>query len=323
MAARGGNKATGGRKPATGKPTTRARAPRRGARTEARPALLRPEHQRDLFALGLITIALVTIIFFATGIAGGIGEFYVAVVRQAFGVGAVVVPVTLGLLGVAILIQEQFRDSRLSAANLAGTLLIIGAILGLLEMPAHAIAPELRGDEGGGLIGFWVVQLLDQAIGRPAATLVVIVLGLVGVLLTFNVTLRELLAGSAERGAAFWALLWSGPRASARPQRPALADSDLPFSPPPQGADDDLIPTPIAARPTRASLFQRPGAAPEPPVPSKVVPPAPPKAAPAPPAKEAAPPPLPSRPPIAVGEPPREVVQEALDGFAAASIHRA
>jgi DNA segregation ATPase FtsK/SpoIIIE, S-DNA-T family len=229
------------------------------------------------------------------------------------------VPVTLGLLGVAILIQEQFRDSRLSAANVVGTLLIIGAILGLLEMPAHAVGPELRGDEGGGLIGFWIVQLLDQAIGRPAATLVVVVLGLVGVLLTFNVTLRELLAGIAERGAAFWALLWGGPRAPARPQRPALADSDLPFTPPPQGADDELIPTPIAARPTRASLFQRPGAAPEPPTKEA----APPKAVPAPPAKEAVPPPAPPRPPIAVGEPPREVVQEALDGFAVAPVHRA
>jgi S-DNA-T family DNA segregation ATPase FtsK/SpoIIIE len=326
MAARGSNKASGGRKP-----TSRSRATRKSARPTPRVGLeLRPEHQRDLFALGLITVALITVIFFATGVAGGAGSLYVLAVRQAFGGGAVVVPVTLGLLGIAILIQEQFRDSKLTGANLVGTLMVTGAILALLEFPAHATAFAERGNWGGGWFGYWLVEGLDRAIGRPAAMLLVFVIALAGVLLTFNITLRDLLVGLSVRVATFWALVWSGPRAerAARPQRPALADADLPFTPPPQGADEDLVPTPIAARPTRASLFQRPGEAPpEPPRPVTGVtiaaaPEPKPAPKPAPEPKPAAPEPKPVTP-APPSPPPTEIVQEALDGFEVASVYRA
>ena len=325
MAARGSNKPSGSRKP-----TTRARSTRRGARSL--PGLgieLRPEHQRDLFALGLITIALITIIFFATGVAGGVGALYVAGVRQAFGSGAIVVPVTLGLLGIAILIQEQFRDSKLTGANFAGTLMIIGAILALLEFPAHAIPFADRLNAGGGWFGFWLTEGLDRAIGRPAAFLIVLVVGLAGILLTFNVTLRELLVGLSARLAAFWTLIWSAPRAKKAVdtgRKKLGADADLPFTFPPQSADDDeLVPTPIAARLARAKLFQRPGE----------LPPAPPRPVTgatlgtAPDLKPAlvAPPdlkPAPAARPLPAPAPaPREVVQEALDGFAVSTVYRA
>src|SRR5689334_17111197 len=94
---------------------------------------LRPEHQRELFALILITIAIGTLIFFATGIAGGIGEVYMLGVQQAFGYGALIVPLALGVLGVAILVQERFRDARLSGSNIFGTFLVLAALLALLE----------------------------------------------------------------------------------------------------------------------------------------------------------------------------------------------
>jgi S-DNA-T family DNA segregation ATPase FtsK/SpoIIIE len=336
MASRGSNKASGSRKT-----TTRSRTTRKSARSSQGIGIeLRPEHQRDLFALGLITIALITIIFFATGIAGGAGSLYVSAVQRAFGSGAVVVPVTLGLLGIAILIQEQFRDSKLSGANLAGTLMIIGAILALLEFPSHETLLADRTTSGGGWFGYWMVWGLDGAIGRPAAVLLVFVIGLAGVLLTFNITLRDLLLGMSARLAAFWTLIWSAPRAprEQRPQRPALADGDLPFVAPPQGADDDLVPTPIAARPTRASLFQRPGEAPQPPAPvtplravtgptinakpepkpAATVTPRP-AAGPTPEVKPAAA----EVKPAATPEPPREIVQEALDGFEVAPVYRA
>lgn len=320
MAARGSNKPTGGRKPAT-----KPRAPKRTTQASNRPALLRPEHQRDLFALSLITIALVTIIFFATGVAGGIGAFYVAVVRQAFGAGALVVPVTLGLLGLAILIQEQFHDTQLSLANVLGTLLIITAILGLLELPIYPLTLDLRTDEGGGWFGFWLIHLFNQAIGLPATTLVLVVLGLAGILLTFNLTLRELLIGLAQRTANFWAMLWGAPR-NPRAPRSTLADADLPFTPPPQG--EDLVPTPIAARPTRASLFQRPGAPPELPAPkaepAEAAKPAvksiaaKSKAAPAKDKAQASDQAKPKAPEATL-----EVEQEELEGFALTQVHRA
>ncbi len=328
MAARGGNKATGGRKP-----TPRTRARKSAAKEPALRIVLRPEHQRELFALALITIALVTMIFFATGVAGGFGALYVAAVQQAFGAGALVVPLTLGLLGIAILIQERMSDARLSGANVLGTLLVLTAILGLLEFPSHAILLDDRlTTGGGGVVGYGIVEGLDRAIGRPAAVLVVIVLGLAGILLTFNVTLRELLGGIATRSAAFWSVLWGAPRlpvqSSRRDGLPVRADADLPFTLPPQSAnDDDIVPTPIAARPARASIFQRPGttepsvqpiARSEVPAPASIKPTA-----------VAAPKLTPAEPkPVVVGAAPAvpdgsAIVQEALDGFEVSAVYRA
>jgi S-DNA-T family DNA segregation ATPase FtsK/SpoIIIE len=322
MATRGSNKASGGRKP-----TPRARKSSTKPATSTIQLALRPEHQRELFALALITIALVTLIFFATGVAGGFGTLYVSIVQQAFGAGALVVPLTLGLLGVAILIQERMSDARLSGANVIGTLFVLTAILALLEFPIHAILLADRlGTGGGGLIGYWIVEGLDRAIGRPAAILVTLVIALAGILLTFNITLRELLSGIATRTAAFWAMLWGAPRLprEPRPLPTRRNDADLPFTPPPQGADDDIVPTPIAARPARASIFQRPGAAETPP-PAEAPPPKPTAKAAAKPV-EPAPPPEPK--PAPVSAPPAvpagsAVVQEALDGFELAPIYRA
>ncbi|NNJ10652.1 DNA translocase FtsK [Chloroflexales bacterium ZM16-3] len=338
MASRGGNKA-GGRRPAS-----KGRAPARKPARKEQPAFtisLRPEHQRELFALALITVALVTLVFFLTGVAGGVGGLYLELVRQAFGSGALVVPVTLGLLGVAILIQERMQDAQLTGANALGTLLVLAAILGLLEFPFHEINLADRIDQGGGLLGFWIVEGLDRGIGRPAAVLVVVVLGLAGVMLTFNITLRELIIGSSLRLARFWALLWSGPRRAALPRSAPQADADLPFHPPPLGAsDEDLTQTPIAARTTKASLFQRPGGGPAAAGKGAAQPPAGASTSPAPAAagKGAAPPALGGT--KSVDAPPEELlqrsllprpasepvvatVQESLEGFDVPAVHRA
>ncbi|MBC8075153.1 MAG: DNA translocase FtsK 4TM domain-containing protein, partial [Chloroflexales bacterium] len=189
MATKGSN-SKGGRSTATR--ASSVRSTRRGSRKQPAPFSLelRPEHQRELFALILITVAVGTLIFFATGIAGGIGAVYMLGVQQAFGYGALIVPLALGILGVAILVQERFRDTRLSGSNVFGTFLVLAALLALLEF---RIGPRPSGAEpvgaGGGLVGWAMVNLLSAAVGRPVALLVTIVAALFGALLTFNITL--------------------------------------------------------------------------------------------------------------------------------------
>lgn len=314
---------------------TAPRAPRKTGKRKAPPPLfevsLRPEHQRELFALTLITIALVTLIFFVTGSAGGVGEVYVLGVQQAFGSGALAVPLVLGMLGVGILIQERLSDARLSGSNVIGTFMVLGMLLSLLEFPVHALALAGRGPQGGGLVGYTVVNLLDVAIGRPAALLVVSVLALVGVMLTFNLTLRELIVGTTTWFHQLWQVAWGGPRRSTRPTRADPAEPGPPLPMP--GATlpdaDDIVPTPIAARLTRASLFQRPEGMPPP-----VVEEAKPKARERKKAVNAAAEPVAKTPPTTAAPaaatkpllaptPVNEAVQEALDGFDVPTIHRA
>ncbi|MDZ4720610.1 MAG: DNA translocase FtsK 4TM domain-containing protein [Roseiflexaceae bacterium] len=250
----GGRRSSGGRKPTQ--------------RKQAAPPMfelaLRPEHQRELFAITLIAIAAITVIFFATGTAGVIGAGWVALTRQLLGWGALIVPLALGLLGVAILWQERREDIRLSGATVLGTILVLMALLVLLEF---ALGPRQSTDEqvgaGGGWLGYHALDLLAQAIGRPATFVLVCVLALAGIMLTFDITLYELTTGMRDSFGRFWTIVASAP--NNRPQRaqPSLPqlprDPDFPYVPPPaKPNDDDIGPTPIAERMTKRKLFERP-----------------------------------------------------------------
>jgi S-DNA-T family DNA segregation ATPase FtsK/SpoIIIE len=249
---------------------------RSGSKKQQRPLelSLRPEHRRELFALALITIALVTGVFFFTGNTGGIGTVYVLGMMQAFGDGALTVPLMLGALGLAILIQERLHDTPFTGANVVGIALVLGALLAMLEFPYHHIPYTERFGEGGGLVGYWLVEVLDMAIGRPATIVVVTVLMLAGGLLTFNITLHELITSMAAGLNRLWAAVWSGseqqpargeqtrqqkaPAKDTKGSREAKDSTAFEAPPQPADADSDVVQTPIAARKTRASLYQRP-----------------------------------------------------------------
>jgi S-DNA-T family DNA segregation ATPase FtsK/SpoIIIE len=121
--------------------------------------------------------------------------------------------------------------------------------------------------------------MFDAAIGRPATLLVVCVVFLVGVLLTFNITLRELLTSMAAGAYQVRLALWESMQHSSEKTSNRMGsgkdrqtvyvlsdDEALAFEAPPQSDNpsDDIILTPIAARRTRSSLFRR-GQEPAPP----------------------------------------------------------
>ncbi|HEX9372550.1 MAG TPA: DNA translocase FtsK [Roseiflexaceae bacterium] len=302
---------------------------------------LRPEHQRELFALALITVAAITIVFFLTGSAGAIGKTWVELTQRLLGWGALLVPLAIGLLGVAILWQERREDLQLTGATVLGTLMLLGALLALLEFalgvdrkdPADLIG------KGGGIAGYTLIQL-KWLIGRPATLLVYCVLGLAGVLLTFNITLYEITTGFRDSLARFWATV-SSPPEHGRGEGPSplpRADQragvpDTPAFVPPPGADD-IVSTPIAARPTRASLFDRPEVKARPAAPAAPKDAAQPKGSAPPAAAQPGPNTLlttllttpPQSPPAAGGKPAGDaasVVQEPLDGFEVPATHHA
>jgi DNA segregation ATPase FtsK/SpoIIIE, S-DNA-T family len=298
---------------------------------------LRPEHQREIFAIVLIAIAAITVVFFATGTAGVIGAGWVALTRQLLGWGALIVPLALGMLGVAILWQERREDIKMSGSTVLGTAMVLIALLVLLEFAlGERSSPGEQIGAGGGWVGFYSLSLLAQAIGRPATFVIVCVLALAGMMLTFDITLHELTTGLRDSFGRFWAIVAAAPTPADRPVRQPQAaaprrEGDFPYVPPP-ATDDEMMPTPIAERPTRRKLFERPevrtqeqraaeaqGVPRAPEVPASK------------PAKAAKPGPdmvlasLLSNPPATEAAPPSqtEVVQVSLDGFEVPAEHRA
>ncbi|MFL5801333.1 MAG: DNA translocase FtsK 4TM domain-containing protein [Roseiflexaceae bacterium] len=327
------------------KPAASGRKPIRRKRPAPPPpafAPMRPEHQRELFALALIAIAAITIVFFlvAPAATGSLGRRWVEFTQRLLGWGALLVPLSLGLLGVAILWQERREDLKLTSATILGTFLLLGALLTLLEfalkVPRKDLADQIG--SGGGIVGYSIFSLLIQAIGQPATFVIVCVVALAGVLLTFDITLRELSGGLRDSLARFWVTVWSITPATERdtrngrgegipPRQLALEEAHA-YEPPP-GAPDDIVPTPIAARPTRASLFNRPEGKSQPaPPPAKAETPKKRES------KAAAKPgpdtvlsnllATPAGQPVRVADAaPAEVVQEPLDGFDVPAVHRA
>lgn len=267
MASKGSGSRTT-RKP-TSRSTARSSAKKNKKQAPSMNVSLRPEHQRELVALALITLAIVTLIFFFTDATGGVGTIYILGMQQAFGSGALVVPLALGFLGVAILVQERLQDTQFASAQALGTLIGLSMLLAMLEFGVHHIPIAARADSGGGWFGYGIVYALDAIIGRPAAIFVVFMLMLVGILLTFNITLRELVPGMILSLHNLWSMVWGGiPQDAEKTQQHAgkkdtrtlsLAERLLPPPQPPQSPDEVVL-TPIAERPTRASLFRRPDA---------------------------------------------------------------
>ena len=255
-------KSTGSTRKSTG--SRRAPQRKKASSQHTLETLFGPDHIRDLFALGLIALALVTVVFYATGTAGVIGAGWVALTRQLLGWGALLVPVSLGLLGVAILWQERREDLRLTAKMILGTLLVLFTLLMLLEfaLGTRQDAADQVG-AGGGLLGFTMLELFARAIGRPAAFVIVCVMALAGIMLTFDITMYELVTGMSDSFGRFWAMITSANTRGtlARPDmRPAAAsrrDRDFPYEPPPESSDE-IVQTPIAERPTNRKLFERP-----------------------------------------------------------------
>lgn len=327
---------SGNRKASTSSTNRRRSTARKKASAPLFEMTLRPEHQRELFAMALIAIALITVVFFATGSAGAVGAGWVAITRQLLGWGALLVPLSLGLLGMAILWQERREDIQLTGATILGTTMVLFALLVLLEF---ALGPRNTPSEpagaGGGMIGFWSLTLMARAIDRPATFMIVCVLALAGIMLTFNITLHELVTGMRDSFARFWSVVWAAPQTKPRREATAPAlprDPDFPYVPPPEG-EDEIVQTPIAARPTRRKLFERPDF--EQGIAAAQVRPVAPTAEPAPaaevkPAASASQRPAPAVDPTLrklLEKAPEPVasalVQEALDGFAAPVEHHA
>jgi len=277
--------------PAPRKAATRTRATGKSAaqplpvarRVTARVSPRR-DHRRDIVALVLITIAIVTIVFWLTGASGVIGSSWVAGSQWLLGWGAIVVPLALGALGGTMLWQERQEDLRLGGATIVGTLMTLLALLTILEFPVQDQLIGIGEPDGGGVIGATLLEIGSRAIGRPASLFVAIAAGIAGLMLTFDISLREVLAAlrSVLPG-------WRAPRAidddtddaDEMPQPVTLTPSrrrtpvarhtteEVPSAPathapaPAQPADQgaDLIATPIAERIAPASLFRRPEAA--------------------------------------------------------------
>ncbi|HSJ00117.1 MAG TPA: DNA translocase FtsK 4TM domain-containing protein, partial [Patescibacteria group bacterium] len=208
--------------------TPRRRTTRR--RTRKTPFVLSGRFLREGLALVLLFLAIISVIALFAPDAGAIVRPWHDVLSTLLGWGiAFAAPL---LAGFAVMLwMKTMPAERWMAAS--GAALVALALLGMFHLAVGGGAEAVETGEGGGALGFAVSGLLSTAVGDVGAWIVLVLLAVVGLLLYFNMTIGDLIAGyladrdervareaEASRRAA-------GRRPRAVPEPPGVASTEM------------------------------------------------------------------------------------------------
>lgn len=122
--------------------------------------------------------------------AGVVGEWLNGALRQVFGVGIFVLPVIFFLLALTLFFARRVT---LNTTKYIGLILLTFSGLGLVHTRTPMDAMLNNVEEFGGYVGFLSSSFLRIGVGEGATKLVLIILLLVGILLTFEISFRAIL----------------------------------------------------------------------------------------------------------------------------------
>jgi len=280
--------------PAKGKRKAQPKSAAAARKPVQRGPLVSPQMQRELFAFALIGLGMLLLVLFASADPGVVGGGLVDLIQRSFGAGQAVVPIALIVVGGLLFWQERFVDAPVSLRNVLGVVVLLLVLLGATEFAStrQIFGTDLDAPTS---IGGAIDLGLMMAFGVGGVALLLLLAFVLGMVLTFNVTLGQIV-GRLSRG--FAALLeplrreqyeevapdeqpepvpfsqelkrraprpaLKAPAPPAAPQQRTAAEAAT--APPSRPGEATALPdrpeqpflTPIAARPTQASLFNRP-----------------------------------------------------------------
>jgi S-DNA-T family DNA segregation ATPase FtsK/SpoIIIE len=169
---------------------------------------LNPEMKGDIAALFCFALSLVVFLSFL-GIAGGLGESFFKIIRSLFGWGFFLAPIILILIGWTFLKSKKETEISNSSAELqAGEFfsqkaVLIGIALFILSFlalgniffPPEEIILRASAGQGGGYLGLIFSFPLIKLLGRWASLVVLFAVNIIAVLITFNISLKNLASG--------------------------------------------------------------------------------------------------------------------------------
>ncbi|OGZ34729.1 MAG: hypothetical protein A2Y98_02870 [Candidatus Portnoybacteria bacterium RBG_19FT_COMBO_36_7] len=146
------------------------------------------ETKKGIIAILVFVFALISLLS-AFGVAGVFGQYFYEFGVMIFGSsGYFLLPLSLVLVGVAMLLSLH---EDLYGTPFIGIGIFLVALLGIFQLVLTGHL-GIEGN-GGGYIGFGIVWPLQKAVGVYASYIVLLALVLISVLITFNVSLKELI----------------------------------------------------------------------------------------------------------------------------------
>ena len=166
-----------------------ARAGRGVGRGIGRTRDIDPVHRRGGLGVLVLVLAVVVGAGVWAGAGGPVGQTFSSALAAIVGLGAVVVPVLLFVVGVVLMTTEAHPEAR-PRLVVGSALLALGA-LGLVHIGAGLPAEPERWREGGGAVGYLAAIPLASGLTVWVAVPVLLLLSGYAVLLLIDTPLRE------------------------------------------------------------------------------------------------------------------------------------
>jgi S-DNA-T family DNA segregation ATPase FtsK/SpoIIIE len=147
---------------------------------------LADETKKGIIAILLFVLALISVLS-VFGLAGTFGQYLYQALRLLFGWGFFLVPLGLVLAGVAIF-RSLHKD--IYGTSFIGIALFILSFLAALNIFTFGL--EVQSSRGGGYLGFIVAWPFLKLLGMYAGSIILIALICISLLITFNVSLKDL-----------------------------------------------------------------------------------------------------------------------------------
>jgi S-DNA-T family DNA segregation ATPase FtsK/SpoIIIE len=206
-----------------------------------------PAQRSWIAGLALIGIALLTLLSFVPQNRGTVTTGWIDLLRYVFGWGMYLVPVALALFGLWALTSTSNTPLLLPWPRLAGAGILYIATLSLLHHLTRDPTQTLQPGPIGGYVGFWLSRGLEGAMGWAGAAVVLVILEGMGLMLTFDLSLAEVVADAANALQRLWRYLGAAQHSLRMRHAAARRRSATPpATVPPFLPDYELPPTPMA-----------------------------------------------------------------------------
>jgi len=151
--------------------------------------------KQDITGILLLALAIFVLVANLSSATGFIGFFLVKTfLRSILGVGVLVLPFFIAFYGLILLLRHEIKELTVRLLGLFILFLIYVAVAQFYSSNYFLDTKNIYLQGAGGMIGYGIHFVLTRSVGVWGAYIVLVALGLIGVLMTVNITFLNLLA---------------------------------------------------------------------------------------------------------------------------------
>lgn len=151
------------------------------------------DRQLDIIGFVLVVLGLILLIGFITGKPGSVTEKALLLLYQIAGIGAVLMPIVLLVIGGWLIFRVGKKMPAFSTIRLLGIVLLLFNILTWMHWISGGGWDLAKNGSGGGYLGAVFERLLDATVGFWGVLITLIAWSILAVVLLFDISVPELI----------------------------------------------------------------------------------------------------------------------------------